>query len=196
MENVYHFTDTARLPYILDSGVLRPGRNRIGGFPDPDFLWATAQSVGDRTASGSNSYRTMRTRLVRFTLDRADFVPWREIIKSFPQWTETHVDRLETTAKGMSDPNDWLCRAEPLNLSKVIRVESRSYNSPWVEHKNLSSFAIDVDENPTVSSYLGVNINGTAYLSREFSAPNGAQGYDAITIPFEKLHDLNVHLSQ
>jgi hypothetical protein len=38
---LYHYSDTARLPWILDTGDLRVGRNKIGNFPDPDFLWAT-----------------------------------------------------------------------------------------------------------------------------------------------------------
>ncbi len=34
--HVYHYTDTGRLPWILQSGELRPGRNKIAGYPD-DF---------------------------------------------------------------------------------------------------------------------------------------------------------------
>ena len=47
---VYHFTDTAR--FLRDSE-LRPGRNKIGAFPDPEFLWATSNAIGDCTARGA-----------------------------------------------------------------------------------------------------------------------------------------------
>jgi hypothetical protein len=50
---VYHFTDTTRLPWIIDSGELQPGKNRIGGYP-LDFLWATSSLNGDRTSSASS----------------------------------------------------------------------------------------------------------------------------------------------
>ena len=36
MQPVYHFTDSAHLPWILSDGELRPGANKIGGYP---ALW-------------------------------------------------------------------------------------------------------------------------------------------------------------
>ena len=36
--SLYDFTDAGRLPFILQSCVLNPSRNQIGGFPAPDFL--------------------------------------------------------------------------------------------------------------------------------------------------------------
>jgi hypothetical protein len=50
---LYHFTNTARLLWIVGAKELRPNCNQIGGFPSPDFLWATTRSQGDRTASGN-----------------------------------------------------------------------------------------------------------------------------------------------
>ena len=41
---LYHFTDTVRLPWIVDADGLRLYRNQIGGLPSPDFLWATTSS--------------------------------------------------------------------------------------------------------------------------------------------------------
>jgi hypothetical protein len=84
-EHVYHFTDTARLPWILRSGELRPGANRVGGYPDPDFLWATVDSRGARSASGGGQgYREGLVRLVRFTLRAEDFEPWPGILRRYP----------------------------------------------------------------------------------------------------------------
>ena len=36
MQPVYHFTDSTHLPWILSDGELKPGANRIGGYP---ALW-------------------------------------------------------------------------------------------------------------------------------------------------------------
>ena len=45
-DRIYHFTDSARLPWIWAVGELRPGRNQIGGMPF-DFLWATTNRQGE-----------------------------------------------------------------------------------------------------------------------------------------------------
>jgi hypothetical protein len=52
---VYHFTSTAHLPWIIDAGELRAGANKVGRFPDPDFLWATTCEAGDDTATGNRN---------------------------------------------------------------------------------------------------------------------------------------------
>jgi hypothetical protein len=89
---IYHFTDSARLPWILHDGHLNPGRCRLGGFPDPDFLWATTSPRGDRTASGGiGGYREGVTRLVRITLPLDDFTPWRQAANNHPEWTVDHI---------------------------------------------------------------------------------------------------------
>ena len=50
---LYHFTDTAHLPWIFMAGELRPGLNRIGNYPSPEFVWATTDARGDRSAAAS-----------------------------------------------------------------------------------------------------------------------------------------------
>lgn len=179
MERLYHFTDTARLPYILQSGELRPGRNKIGGYPDPDFLWATAQMMGDRTASAGSgaTYRSSVVRLVRISFERKHFRPWREIVKDYPQWTDFQIERLERSAKGMSNPSDWWCRADPLGLSDCLFIETKSYTSPWT--------ALTNPEVIEVGGALGVAISGEVYLSIESDAPNGAKGY-AVNVASER----------
>ena len=61
-EVVYHFTNSARLPWIIETCELRPGLNRVGDYPNPDFLWATTNQLGDNTASGMSggSYTAYR----------------------------------------------------------------------------------------------------------------------------------------
>jgi hypothetical protein len=169
---VYHFTDTARLPFILKSGILKPGRNTLAGFPDPDFLWATTRSVGDYTASGAEGYRRGLTRLVRFTLKRDDFVPWRQIVTTIPAWTPTHVERLERAARGLSNPADWWCRHDALPLGQCVEIHTRSYTSGWVPLRERQ-----VLELGGASPALALPIAGKLYVSRERKSPNGAVGY-------------------
>src|SRR5258707_5551922 len=113
---LYHFTDTVRLPWILRSGILRPGRNSIAGFPDPDFLWGTTEAAGDRSASSATgdsdrSYRAGATRQVRFTLHGEDFQKWPDITRDHPAWPAEQISGLERVA-GQSSPTAWRCRFE------------------------------------------------------------------------------------
>jgi len=127
---VYHFTCISRLPWIIAAKELRPGRNQIGNFPSPDFLWATTRSQGDRMASVSvQGYRNGVTAVVRLTLHAEDFEPWPAITARFPQWTTDHIKRLEQAArhKGETNRDCWRARAEPLPLTRVVRAEAKTY---------------------------------------------------------------------
>jgi hypothetical protein len=73
--HVYHFTDTARLPWIIETGELQLGSNRIGDFP-ADLLWATTNSESDLTSSvaallARKTYQQHVTQLVRITPSEA-----------------------------------------------------------------------------------------------------------------------------
>jgi hypothetical protein len=170
---LYHHTDTARLPWILKSGELRPGRNRIGGFPDPDFLWATTDHQGDATASGNRGehYRSGKLRQVRFVLDSADFVPWSDIPAVFPSWTPDHIERLESVARDKStSPTTWYCRAEPLSTQE-LRIETRSYsNNRWAP---LAPSDVVAD-----GQWLAIAIGGKTFASRMSDGPHGAGAFE------------------
>jgi hypothetical protein len=77
-EHVYHFTDTARLPWILESGMLRVDRGAIGKYPTK-FVWATTLLNGDPTCTALSRNQTLESRqngslrLVRFTFNASDF---------------------------------------------------------------------------------------------------------------------------
>jgi hypothetical protein len=136
-ELVYHFASTAHLPWILECGELRPGPNKIGGYPI-DFLWATTNAIGSRTATalaGRNKdfWRNGSARLVRFTLPADAFSMWPEILKRFPQWTPDHIGRLESSARdhGDTDISAWRCRADPLALNRDIQIDTRAYDGDW-----------------------------------------------------------------
>lgn len=170
---LYHYTDTARLPWILQDGFLRPGRNRIGGFPDPDFLWATTQAIPDRTASAEfDAMRKGLTRCVRFILSPADFERWPDATASFSAWTLEQIARLEHAARGKSSPGDWRCRAAALPRASWLGIETRRYrDNGWTP--------FDLSEEPVEFSQgaLGVWIRGRAYVSAKTKGPDGADGY-------------------
>lgn len=170
---VYHFTDTARLPWILHSDELRSSTNKIGGFPSPDFLWATLDPKGDRTASGQREhYRRGVTRLVRFTLSAQDFEPWREIVRSFPAWTPEHISRIERFG---ANPALWRCRIEPLRREHWIAIDSRSYAvARWQR--------IPTNERPLdgPNGSMGVMVDGSAYFTRKFQTLDGGGGFEFI----------------
>jgi hypothetical protein len=175
---VFHFTDTARLPWILDAGELRPGRNKIGNFPSPDFLWATTDGRGDRTASAysQSGIREGLTRAVRFTLAAGDFEPWPEITGRFPQWVPEQVGCLERLAKlrGVL-PTCWRCRTGALPSGKWIRIETKAYTGSWQELRDVRVF-----KSPGVPGALGVVIDGAVYASvQKEDSVTGALAYAA-----------------
>jgi len=177
---VYHFTDTARLPWIWASGELQPGRNQIGGYP-VDFLWATTNRQGDRTASGMQAYRVGGTALVRLTLHAEDFEEWPGILRRFPQWTNTHVAKLEAVARnnGQTNLTCWRVRAEPLPIARVISVEAKPYTSNW----RAINPAVDCIRNGDI---WAVNLGGTLCASRQYIEPGKPAEYDTKKVlPYE-----------
>jgi hypothetical protein len=159
---VYHFTDTARLPWILRSGELRPGSNKIGELPDPDFLWATTDSRGDLMASSSlqsEHYRSGRARMVRFTLRADDFEPWREVVSRFPAWKTAHVEMLERVAK--SSPVTWCCRTEPLPRSRWVAIDTRSYVVSDFEIRIISGGLVEL-VGPCVNDWIVVEVRAAS----------------------------------
>ena len=170
---VHHFTDTARLPWILKSRQLQPGRNKIGGYPDPDFLWASIDPKDDRTASAHRGkhYKAGAVRHVRFTLRRSDFLLWFQIPELFPQWAP-HVARLESTARG-HNPAEWFCREGPLPLSDCVAIHTRSYTrNKWVpllpEEARVTVFG----------DILATTIKMRMFASRQHVLPGGNVGYE------------------
>ncbi|MFG1184394.1 hypothetical protein [Xanthobacter aminoxidans] len=173
---IYHFTSTAHLPWIIESGELRAGRNKIGGFPDPDFLWATSNRYGDRTATAmaSPAYRDGKTWAVRLTLDPVGFAHWSIIPGLFAQWTGDQVERLERLAAGKSDPRDWWCAPGPMPLSCVTVMETRSYrDSSW---KRIEPEVTTIWQGGT--KWLGVQIGDRQFFSAKCIGPHGQDAYE------------------
>lgn len=165
---VYHFTDTAHLPWILQAGELRPGANRIGGFPDPDFLWATTNERGSRRAVGNHPqfYHAGKSQLVRFTLNAADFEPWREIVRRYPAWTPVQIEMLERA--GGEPPTLWHCRVAPLPRSHWMEIATKPYTrSTW------RALPTDVVSAPCGDGFLGIIVDQRLYASRRIDQGAG-----------------------
>ena len=139
---IYHYTSALHLPHILADGALRPGRSTQGGFPKPDFLWATTNGAGDPTVTFYDAYRAGRIAMVRFGLDPSTFFPWAEARERNPAWTEDHVRRLEERARGAS-PAEWRCSMEPYPMEEVQSLSIRTYTGRWAPAllKDLREFA-------------------------------------------------------
>jgi hypothetical protein len=185
MPHVYHFTDTARLPWIVETGELRPGRNQIGGFP-VDFLWATTNAQGDRTASAMQLYRKGVTALVRLTLRVADFELWPDILERFPQWTSEHARLLEAAARRRGETNfgRWRARAEALPLSSVISVGAKTYSRNW-KAVDLQDARLRHLKDPTAR---GVLLNGSVYFSIQRAKPGQVPEYATGQVSLEGWH--------
>jgi hypothetical protein len=132
INTVYHFTDTIRLPWIIETGELRPSSNRIGGFPQ-DPLWATTSDNGDKTSTvfskqAQKLWRKGALQLIRFTLNGDDFSDWRDVVRRNPDWTNDHIAKLERSARrlGERDTSRWRARREPLSLTRVLAVHAKS----------------------------------------------------------------------
>ncbi len=163
---VYHFSDSAHLPWIAMSKELRAGANKIGGYPS-DFLWATTDGRGDRTATAMVGYRKGQTLLVRFTLSETDFRLWPDILADHPEWTTEHRTRLERIAvnRGVS-PDTWRCRDKPLPLSSAIKIEGKHYSSQaW---KPLPLLIVELADD-----IRGIVFNEMLYAAQRVTLPSG-----------------------
>lgn len=173
---LYHFSSTYHLPWIFESGELRPGQNAIAGFPNPDFLWATKELRGDGTCTAHRFYKAGKTWLVRFTLNGEDFHPWSDIKLQSSPWTPTHIALLEALAEGKSDPADWWCRVDPLPLDRVIAIEAKPFKgSIWrtVEPN------FEVGWRPG-KNVLKTKIGNYVFISAQETGPHGQKLYDIL----------------
>jgi hypothetical protein len=169
---LYHFTSTARLPWILSSSELQPGANAVGKFPNPEFIWATTDYRGSRTAAIGPGYRDGTWLLVRLTLSADDFEPWARIPSLYPTWTPEAVERLERSGRKMGDdPAQWWCRAGSLPLSRIVAIETKAYRaSNWA-----ALCSREIIGSP--DGALGIVIGGTMFFSTQFKESDGRTGY-------------------
>jgi hypothetical protein len=178
MTAVYHFTDTARMPRIIETGELRPSNNFVGNFPQ-DFLWATTNSAGDRTSSAQSqqdAYRKGFVQIIRLTLKGEAFDDWHSVLAKFPAWTDQHINSLLAVARRQGETgSNWRARVDPLPLSEVTAVHAKSYKTgQWMPIPATSDFCVRFDGEPMVRGFV---VGDRAYCAKRYQAPSGATGY-------------------
>ncbi len=163
---LYHFTCTARLPWIVDENGLRLYRNQIGGLRSPDFLWATTSSLVDPAVSEIEGYREHVAALVRLTLFSEDFEPWSSIIARLSPSTIEHMRRLEANARprGQEGFELWHARTEPLPLSRIIRAEAKTYTGSW------QAIELPCLQHPSNTALRGIILDDKVYCSHRIEA--------------------------
>jgi hypothetical protein len=187
---VYHFTDTARLPWIIKAAELRPESTAwVGdGWPAEDYFWATTNDWGEPSAA-SNVGRFLPTvypwvdtpRHVRFTLSDDDFeildcetigrAAWGPRYRRLKRDVEKIGLAIEAVSK------DWRVRIDPLPLSRVIRIATRAAEDdpgiyPWVPFKRQDLYP--------AGGGLCVNVAGTLYGSTRKKGVHGEWIYTPI----------------
>jgi hypothetical protein len=167
---LYHHTDSAHLPWILNDAALKPATGTsVGIYPDPDFLWATTDPLGDPTTTtsfkdGREAYRNGKIAAVRFTLFEDDFMAWPAIRELYPQWTPELCALLERNVSP-SVVAKWRCRVSALPEERWERIEYRTWSRPaW---RRL--------EDRTVSAglklgSLAIRLDGVGYGSTRIAA--------------------------
>ena len=158
---LYHFTCTARLPWIIEANELRPYRNQIGGLSSPNLLWATTSSQVEPAATGLEGYREHVVALVRLTLFADDFETWPTMVARLSQSTIEHVRRLEADAgaSGQVGVELWRARAEPLPFSRIICVEAKTYTGDW------RTIELPCLQHPSNTALRGIILGDKVYCS-------------------------------
>jgi hypothetical protein len=174
---IFHYTDSARLPWILHEQLLKPGRNQIGNFPDPDFLWATTDPLGDSTAASGTRlakamYRQGIVAAVRFTLAMGDFMPWAVAKEKHPQWTSQQCARLEKNVPP-KQVAQWYCRTEALPASRWLAVEFRTWKNP--EWRTVQRDMLHIPQDR--SEGLAIRLDDIIYHSQQIIKPGKPTGY-------------------
>jgi hypothetical protein len=94
-------------------------------------------------------------------------------VDAFPQWTDFHIQRLEKSARGLSNPTDWFCRAEPLPISDVLAIETRSWRGAWMPLASREVALVD-----DAHGALAMFVAGNVCVSKQFELPSGVTAYE------------------
>jgi hypothetical protein len=136
---VYHHSSTLALPWIVESGELRPSLMSDLGIGITNLLWATAAST-ERTSAAAAVKRNWPARwrrreieLVRFTLPAREFLTLDEIARR-EGWDPAAVAKMvvdDQLFRREWNHDQWHCRLDPLPLSAALKVEARSCGGQW-----------------------------------------------------------------
>ena len=198
---VYHMSDSIHAPWIIAAGELRPGLIRDTGIGKSRFLWGTTNPQGDLTSrpqrrihfperflgdfdqlyrilviAGECAWQAGEIRMIRFTLMAADFVTLDEAARS-ANWKPGQVaEMIEFDQKtyGEYGHKDWRLRRKPLPLSRVLKVESTSYDDRETERWHpLDIGAKGVLLRPNDRQRKGIRVAGRTF----YSVPVGLPAY-------------------
>jgi hypothetical protein len=177
MNEIYHTTSTLQLPWIVESGELRPSPNSDTGIGESVLLWGRTKKVEDMTSSAvaatkyrKAAWREDLFRLVRFALPAEGFLTWKEAVHQ-QGWTDVAVAEMvadDHRRHGKFNHSRWCCRADPLPLTNVLKVEARRYVGRWQP--------IELDPGRIVRfrkapDYRGYTIGGKTFSARRERSP-------------------------
>lgn len=172
---VYHFTSTLHLPWIVDSGELRPS---IHGEDDNHHVWATTRPDGDPTAFPLRPINDLHSAfysergqllIVRFTLPATGFVDWAEVTKTLPRkrraaWQA--FNDIEVKLYGERISKMWRVRRDAVPLKSVLRVDVGAPGR-WSRIKATRKHCHDISDDPPTMSF---EIDGFHYYSMMIDA--------------------------
>jgi hypothetical protein len=167
----FHFSTTARLPWIIESGELQPS----------PVLWATTNPDGDlacaaQSAASFETYQRGLSQMVRFTLPKNCFSKWSDILR-FPDWTAEDVARIEQAVleSGESGFENWRFRLNPLPISTALVVEAMSVTvKRWVPVDVSAQSCIHLDLG---GASRGVVVGKQVYLTGRVVLPEGVTAF-------------------
>jgi hypothetical protein len=141
---VYHISSTLNLPWIVESGELRPMEISDAGIGFSCLIWATTDGTwsGERGTHGGfykRFYPTTWTKrtfaLVRLTLPGDGFLPLLETGQrlGWRNWSVSNLVGMQfhDALIGVTGHDNWRCREQPLPLSAVLKAEARAYGGRW-----------------------------------------------------------------
>jgi hypothetical protein len=196
---VYHISDTIHLPWIIASGELRPGIIKDVGIGLSRFLWGTTNPRGDLTSrpqrrinwpekfggdydpllihANQYAWQAGVFHMVRFTLVAEDFMSLDETVRSgVANWTPEEVAEmieLDQRLYGEFSHKRWRLRHDPLPLSRVLKVETTSYDDRETERWHPFDIgAKGVLLRPRDPRRKGVRIAGRAFYSVPVGPPD------------------------
>jgi hypothetical protein len=171
-----------RLPRILVSGELRPSSYVNPADGARDFLHATSNQNGEKTATTSLQdeyglyFRRQAYARARFTLDADHFEPWMAVVGRYPEWTPKMIKTLQDRGhKHGSSPYSWYARANPLPLENVVAIHTMTHpDNCWRRlHRSMAEISTVQDTVDVMSIRVGDRI----FFSDQYTEPDGVMAY-------------------
>jgi len=208
---VYHFTTSAHLPRILQSGELRAmavtpelvaHQATLRPFGAPNYapavelLSVTTNPQRERTAT--SEYGAMDSNgepsggeadfldggdlaIVRFTLEADDFAPWKEVSEANGHSAEW-IRIMEKTARARgSDPRLWSARAEPLPISRVVAIHTQDIFNGRDEWRPLDKDTVNYYSFDDKPEVMGIDIGRVCFWSKQKTV-HGIAAYEPVKV--------------